>query len=555
MNKSILVFIGLFVLIGATILYIGGSDRFSITGSAILSLDRVDLQSSYAPLDGEQVWVYTFVQNHLGQYAAISVDPASADAKFSGIGKPGSTFTMNVNYDKQECWYDIEERPEFDHIYTGNVKGTNGISQANCEAQNPCLSSEIKLFVKHTNYIECWFVCAQRRDGALGLMDNPNVNSQFTVSATKTGSSAVSKTFNTLSDGFGELETDGKLGTTVYINWLGNLDTGRSCSSQSPYIMIHRYGIWNTHLKYNYDRYVNSLDIVKSYQPSLWDSDGLKSAVTQMNSNVDVLLQTASFGTVANAAQVYGATMKKDVVSDYVQSLVIQAYVKASWIGIVTPAEGKPDVLKITSACFPSGKGTATAVVKNVGSGGENFVVTGTCSDPSVVITNSPTSYFSPGETKDVIMQLTGTSVGTSDLKVTCTLIAKGVKNSDSMNFDACVKGANQICTPFSRFCSSNTIRECNNAGTGDVFVETCVSSCLLDSYGQPYCQSQSEICDDAIDNDNDNLIDCSDSDCSNHPKCKDNTLGMIIVVAIVMIVIIVILLIIGSLIKSFFKK
>uniref|UniRef100_A0A915IZ72 EGF-like domain-containing protein n=1 Tax=Romanomermis culicivorax TaxID=13658 RepID=A0A915IZ72_ROMCU len=66
---------------------------------------------------------------------------------------------------------------------------------------------------------------------------------------------------------------------------------------------------------------------------------------------------------------------------------------------------------------------------------------------------------------------------------------------------------------------------DCGNRGKCIFGEGSWKCECQSDTFGQ-FCETRLEQeCSDKIDNDGDFLTDCEDSECCNHPSCRDSTL------------------------------
>lgn len=501
-NYGLYVGIGIFLLliiIGAAFLF---TQQSIYSGSGTLSLSQVDLQSSFAPLNGK-AWVYTFTQNRLGQYLTGTVTTAQADAKYPGTEKPANDFSMKVTYDNQECVYPINIRynslcSDIDHCdqimtlyqvqYDANILppwgcdfGTNCANAASkCGANVPlyCFQDTHTWSSIVTSYKNsCHMVCGTQQTGAIGSLNNYQVDSKFTVAVSAKGQN-YAQSFSTLSD-----NSNGKVGDNVYIQWMGNLVSGKACSSQGPYIPIYKSGSW---LIADSNRYTEYKSTLLNFNPGTVTDMNLQ--MNTINTKANQALSPVSFGRLDSSTSLNSALLRLDVQSP-IQYPVITAYIKADWLGIVTPI-GKPQIQSTDSTCFNAGSdGSVRITIKNVGSEQETFKVYITCPSPFSGFSNEEAS-LAKDESKIVTIPL---SADVSTLtKKDCVAHADGTQYQDTATFQACAK-PNCQCTTGATSCDAAGLRiqKCGDDCVSYQVTQDCTASgqiCLLSNVGTPYC-------------------------------------------------------------------
>jgi len=469
---------GVFFLPSATQLGVSG-----IKGFSILSVDLVDnLQSELgadSPFTGES-WVMTFRQGGLGQRAFGTFEPEDIEDKTSGDLKTENDFTLEVEYDNQECVYPVERAGNFKPIYDLQL------SEWNC-ALNPSEStakskSGFDGIVWYGRYgglsIKCWAI-GYNTKSEVGIFGRTDLRSKMNVNI-DAGSRSGSKTLDT------EGSIQGAISNFAYVIWQGNLDTGKSCSytTTMPFIPIYKNGRWIVGDKQSYDRYVSKLDT----RPINKD-DALDDYVISAKSKADKAKISQSFGSWSNPTS-FNSAVLREVIQAPNQYPVITAYIKASTLGIYTPTP-KIELISAKTDCFKTGdEGIITIIAKNKGteSGVWNFY--GECVDSDFDITQSREYGLDAGEERELIMPISATSTSRKTGK--CTIFAESPAGIKSIDVTVCVD-PQATCTPNKKFCGTSggldIIKQCSSSGATSETIKTCKSDEVCDaSEGEPKC-------------------------------------------------------------------
>lgn len=486
-------------------------------GFSTMSLTQANLQSNFAPLNG-QAWLLTFRIGGLSQSANFVTDTVTAsDVKAYSTSFPRDSFKLDVKLDSQTCNYDIlgdsALLPVYDLKFVEwNEFGACDFSQASvkCGGATP-LAGWTQSFDLSG---KCNVVCGTQL-ATVGRVGSPQINSAFTVGVSRNGVLDASKSFQTLYSDDKAFDVSGLVGSNVFVQWQGDLSSGRACPSSSAVVPIYYGGKYITVSSSRYDDYKSSYNAlgVVAYAGSLAQfsagttDEQAESYVSSVNSKKSLVLGQVN---LASGQSISGAKIVVPV--DSVTFPVLTAYVKATWIGIVTPT-GKPDITALSSPCFDSGMGSVSVSVKNVGDEAEQFSISAVC--PSGFSVENSDIFLRAGESGTKILKITG-STGETILRKSCTLTVKGLAYSDSQTFEACVNPL-RICTPNKNYCIGSNVEKCNSAGSDYDPVRSCSGGCLLDAGGVPFCGE-----------DNDNQSRCTpfSTICQGNEVMKCNLLG-----------------------------
>ncbi len=487
-NKKLLIlFAVLFIaMITASVMFIKPVQQ-TVVGSSLLSLDEVDLKSSYSKLDGK-VWVYTFTQGGLGQYATGDVSSEEASDMYDGEESPEEDFEMRITYDKQQCEYPIKLDSVGNHWFDGQIYDVKleeygrvlkcDVSQDKWEEE--CGSSWTPLlFYSDSGFTTgCNVICGKQRTGAIGRIENPTVSADFTVNVQADGDS-YSKSFDT------QGQTKGEVGSHAYVIWNGNYNTGKQCQDKDPYIPIYRSGSWYLASSREYEQYVDAMNTLISSTTSDNDAEWKMDAVNSASSKA---LSKISLGSISNSGSQTAGQWVLDVKDQDIVKPVITAYIEANWIGITTPI-GKPDIKSASASNFKSGSnGQVKIVVKNVGDDMGTFNMYGECEDNDAEIYENKEVSVGAGREKTVYLPITGDV--SSDTKFTCTVYAQGTQYEDDKSFSFTITSAGTECNPRDKTCmQTGDIHQCTDEGYWNTNpVEECGNGCEYDEYGQPFC-------------------------------------------------------------------
>lgn len=537
MRKGAKWVLGIFVLlfVGFIVLSLTGTIKLfpqEAIGSSLISLSQVNLESSYAPLNG-QAWVMSFTlggMGNLGQYYKYRVAPEEAGALYSGVEQPVSVFTLDAKLDEQSCVYNINQDNDLQRIYSYNVvHWSYGVFQTlEGTSSGKCGNSKMIIAWTQGGFAYGGNAICQTEKAVAGRFGSPNVNSKFTISVSKDGVVDASQSFQTLFSDGGSFGVKGLVGNNVYVNWQGDLVSGKSCPSSNGVTPVYYQGSWTPVGTANYETYrIKYVDLntwVSSQSYKNYNQAQAQEFVDGVNSASDNALSGRNFGSIDNASS-FASAQAKVVLSSAITYPVITAYVKASWIGVVTPI-GKPKIISATIPCFSSSSdGNIKLVVQNVGAERETFLASGTCVDSSFVIQNSDV-FVNAGDSKTVYLVLSG-ETSKSELKSSCTINVKGTAYSDSKVITACVSGIS-ICDAGMLYCDQKNLMKCNDGGTALGLLQACTDTCTINSStGIAQCKGfvPPDTCGNGVCNGSETKESCA-LDCQ--PACASTVFGLV---------------------------
>lgn len=490
-NNKIWLFSGLMIVLMVTG-YFFFIRETTVFGSTVLSLDQIDLKSSYSPLDGK-VWVYTFVQGGLGQYAQYTVNPSEVSEKFSGDELPEESFYFKVNYLEQHCEYPIKTETVSTVYFDGQLREWK-LEQygriLSCDTSQDKWEQECgvgwrpELFYSDVGFSEgCNIVCSKKDSGAIGRMDNPQINNKFEI-IVESKNERYSKIFETQGESKGLLDDN----APVYISWDGNLNTGKQCPDQAPFKTAYMDGKWKIIDESDYDNYVDEVDNFYSISLDLLTDDNVEDKLDGINYLKNRAENPESFGTIENSASLNSGLVINDIENQDLARPVITAFIEADWIGIITPI-GKPKIIKVDDIDFGSGADTKVKIlVENIGDDLGTFNMFGSCDNSNIDIYESKTISVQKGDRQTVYLGITGDV--SQDTSTQCKITAKGTEYSDTETFTARVTIAGQICDPNQESCNlDGNIYKCNSDGSSENLFEDCDDGCTNDELGRPYCK------------------------------------------------------------------
>lgn len=447
-------------------LYNHGSFSFlSISGASTLSLQKVDLQSNFAPLNGK-AWLLTFTSGKLGQSYYGSFD---SDEVVDGESTATKDFSISVEYEDQSCSYDIVQSsssvnlPIYNELkmITWNCLSIPSLS----DAQSKFGSGKILSYGKDSSFVginSCYAV-GSATQSPIGVFSSPDVEAEYTVSIDVGGKIATKK----LSTSSGS--NKGMLGDFAYVVDNGGLVSGQSCPDKDPYIAYYYNGRW----------YIGNSEDYKDYKDVLYNLVAQNDRGTRED-----LLNLAK--TLASASKSGGASWSidsstslssasaKTMVSTPIIFPLTSLYIKASTLGIYTPSS-KVKLYNGKSECFTTGEqGSIEVIAENTGDELWTGTLYAECTSPFASSRNVQLS-LNEGESKTIFIPLTAevSSKKTSN----CIVYAEGVGSSDDLRVGVC--STPQItCTAGQQFCSTNgdraVIKKCSQDGATSTIVTTC---------------------------------------------------------------------------------
>ena len=435
------------------------------------------MQSSNPYLSGK-VWLLTFSSGGLGQSYFGKFSPSDVQSATSDSSTTTNDFTIDVDYADQVWNYPILQTTANKPIYD-----ITSIKWTYIPYINSCTSSEankrglsnIIWIRKSSPGITC-YALGYNSQNPVGNIQNPTLTSSYTITVA-TPSGSASNTINVNSG-----STQGTIGNYAYASWLGNLGSGISHPSQSPYKTAYVNGNWRVISSSNYNNYIS---LVNQVPPS--DEPGIEFLISQIKNAVNNAKVSQSFGTVNSATSLSNAVIKITTTNP-VQFPITTLYIKASEIGIYTPT---PDfrIQSTDSQCFKTGEqGTISVDIKNYGESGTGNVYA-QCNSPFQVTQNVQLS-LNKDESKTILLPLSASA--SQKTSGSCTVYVQSPGGTKSVSENTCVNP--QItCNPNEIFCSTSggqeVIKQCSSDGATSSIKEACSVgyTCEIKS-GTPSC-------------------------------------------------------------------
>ncbi len=502
-NKVIFSIIGIFLLvglIGAGFYYFSGEKLSQqIVGSSALGLQEVDyFKSSSECFDSssDKLWMYTLRGGGLGQWAEGGVDSDDVDDYYDGKERPENKLKIDTKFD-QWCVYPISK----DNSATPIYKLSDPIEWActgfniDKKANEKCGDAELYYYGKYSWSVTCW--CSKRitKTGAIASsqnFNNPSTKTEMEIEVEAKGDK-YSETF------VSNEKIRGKIGNNVCAVWQGNTVTGDECGLPSKDARpAYISGKWKLLAdNYYYDYRVKWNDVLLTLQSGSGSKSFIGDSIDGLNSKADRTLNSQiNFGTINQPTSLVNAKVEKKLDS-FIQYPILTLYIKANWLGVVTPIPD-PKIKDISSSCFGSGRqGTIKVEVKNEGNErGEVDIYrkSGTC--PNFDVSRKSIS-FDAGETKTIYLDIESTT-DTEEFKETCTIVADAIENIDEEDVEVCVTG-HATCTKGEEWCEDKNRWWCPDPIKPEM-KEDCVAQsqvCNYASDGTTFCADSPDWCED----------------------------------------------------------
>lgn len=461
--------------------YQGVFKPFAI-GSSTLSLSNVDLRSSNPYLNGK-AWLLTFVSGGLGQSYTGTFTPSQVDSFTSDSSKTTKSFTIDVDYSPTVCSYDINyQSGALTSIYDVELR----TYQCLFEFLSPS-PEEVKLktglrslLFLGKNYPTCWGI-GWNTESPVANIQNPNIQSEYDITLSVEGGPLITKSIDTLSS-----SKQGQLGDFAYAIWNGNLGSGISCPSQSPYKSAYQNGVWTVIGDADYQGYVAAYNNFRTNLPAL-SSQGasLTEIQNQVNSlrNRIILAQakksfiSSSYGLI-NAQQLANAKITLQTSTQIIFPMT-SLYIKSDTIGIFTPVP-EIKILSTSSECFKTGStGTISAVIKNEGQERGTFRAFTECSSPfsqSYPIEGT----LEAGESRTLNLPLTASA--SQKITGSCNVIIESTGPRVTRQVNTCVDPQITCTVPYpEKFCAiqgtQEVVKQCSVDGATSQITDTCLAN------------------------------------------------------------------------------
>lgn len=541
LNRTRSIFVVMFLALGLVIIFFGNAfvSNTELVGSSTLGLQQVQYFSSsdacFNSGSPSNLWVYTVRGGGLGQSATGSYTPTEAGDLYSGSTEPAKTFTITETYN-QYCDYPIVPNPSATPVYQlasitvwnipllvvpsvsecGKEAPTQKDSQGNLVCNGGAGYIYGLLKTPLLSQAKCYCSQYTKQSGAVGSvlnLANPVIRTNMTIKVSS-GTDVSTRSFSSDND------VEGQIGSNVCAVWQGNLVTGQTCGLPSIDTIPVYYGSstggnWNLVSKDVYDTYkIAYSTLLTTLNAGNLDEATVRAKITTFQQTSDAVKNSqVSFGTINNPTSQAGAIITKTL-NNLIQFPVTTMYVKANWLGVITPVPQAKITQNPTSECFPAGanNGQITLKVQDVGEGGD-INVFGTCGK-GFTITSDEQSYEA-GEEKTITLVLSGTSNETTT-NATCKITAKALDQSVSQNVDVCATGY-PTCTREGNWCEGDNIVYCPNTFSAITVLTNCAlqgETCNTDN-GTAHCKSNNpdQKCGDGTCNNGETQASCP-ADC-----------------------------------------
>lgn len=467
-NKNVLVTIIVIVSIVALIFLAANGFNFkslSISGTNTISLSQASLQSSN-PFFSGKVWLLTFSSGGLGQRYTGTFSPNQIQSATPDSSTTTKDFTIDVQYSDQTCNYAIQQTSQNLPIYDLQIETFSAVTHPLCTLNNAYENTgltNIFSYGKRSFSTQCYAI-GYNTQSPVGNLQNPNLESQFTINL-NAGGSVASKTINTLSG-----TTQGAIGDFAYASWSGNLVSGQSCPSQSPYKAVYVNGIWRTTSSSDYNSYISLFNQIYSIGDSASEQEnwyvGMSNAISKAK-------LSKTFGSINSATSLNNAQVKITL-QNQIQFPVTSLYIKADTLGIYTPT---PEIKLVNadSSCFQTGEqGGISVILRNDGGETGTWNIYAVCESPFTSTSNLQVS-LQPGESITRVIPLSASA--SSEQRAKCTIFAESPAGTKQLTADVCVKP--QItCSPNTKFCATSGdykfVRQCSSDGATSSILKVC---------------------------------------------------------------------------------
>jgi|GEM_PF-3444076 len=441
-------------------------------GLNVLSLSRADFGSDDKFLGN--AWKLHITQSSSGEQiygivdkeAIIGKDPISGEQGFATHDIEISMRTLGTT-----CNYRIEPKTDtiYPHIYTASVYteecffdvlklGTRcywyGNKITEDEWRNNCWTDGGDFRKNNMGWLDekPVLACFKTMDmGTHGVLQTPTYDFATEVIVTKKGDGG-----GTISAVISNRELETPVGTATkstylgdfgYIEWVGNLASGESCTvldlpdatynPASGWTLTDKsgYSQYSSHYPTQWDECKHIFETVE-FQDSSFAKNHVESCVKTLNdvatkaltpkAIIDPVVLTA---TTIDNYNVDGAIFKADVKPGAIQSATYMLKLSASWLGIYVPKPEPSIANKQSGWDAATSRGKFRADIKNVGDEGGDFTYGVTCQYPAQAVEPERSGYWNRGETKTVEFLITG-SVPEKTI-TTCTLHVYATKFPD----------------------------------------------------------------------------------------------------------------------------
>lgn len=453
---------------------------------AVLGMSRVTIESNSAQISGEQ-WVLDVVLDQLNDHIIGIIDNKDIVASDGRVAKYDLGVEAQVT--KKSCNYNlITQTSQIYSVY----QETFGIAPFCQFDQSGCYNKGGYVALHEAGEVVCRCVFIKPVANH-ATVDFDKYAFEATIKATANGQVETGIINNADSP-------DVKVGSNVYVDWVGNLVSGDLCEAASDQDVVAitsssgsrltDAGKYNSYTIYDGAGFQNCLELAVGLGGS-----NTQSCVDEYNTYSSRALETKTFkSTDGSIATVSGSTatiaLKKAI-----QFPNVRMRIKSSWLGIEI-LTGKPQIQSTAASGFTEGTktGKITTLVKNIGNAQGSFSLAATCGDNVRQLGSAIVFTLNAGQSQSYDIPLESIKDVTAKETDTCTVTFKERNTGESATQAVTVSVYPQ------RFCSSGDFR-CD---------------------GEKYysCNSNGQWIQDATKN-GECTIQCSiDADCNDQDSC-----------------------------------
>jgi len=461
--------VGYLIAIGIFLVGIVGFLSFDVLSSytSTISLDSVNLKSSDSLLNGKAL-LLTFTQGQgISQKYVGTITASDINNQLDGE-KVKNGFSIEVNYDDQQCIYDIinsnSDYPIYKNIDFKSWLCTGSPSEERAKEKTG-YSKIISRGFFFLGVAPTCYAIGTNEWSPVGILSPPTTSLEYDITVS-TPDGTETKTLSSTKSG------TARFGNFAYAQHQGSLVSSTDCTreavNQDNYIPVYDNGRWKISDKSRYNSYkIKYLDF-----PSPNKND-IENYVEQLNTLSKYALSSVSLGSLKNRYS-YSEAELIATLDTPVQFPVTSLYIKAETLGIVTLVP-EFKILSASAYDFQSGdEGYIGVEVQNTGDESGNAIIYANCN--GVISCNDRESInLNKGEVGKVNLRVTGSS--SSDKCETCRVYVEWLGRQSYKDTRVCVTPL-LTCTPNDVFCSVNNgvdvVKKCNSQGTLASIIDTC---------------------------------------------------------------------------------
>lgn len=505
MKKNTFITLSLIIL---ALIVVGVAIAFSFmpsggtVGSSVLGLQQVEhFSSSSECFDSEgdnkntKLWLYTLRGGGSGQWAEGVITPNKVNNKYNGEDSdlPTKTLKIDSKYE-QFCEYPIKRDYSATPIYTLSEPVEWGFSTCSEQDAIDHCGGTLRYYGRYSTPFSCWCLKEVKKTGAIGSTSNFNNPSKRTDWEIEVEVDGDKDTESFSSSG----RIRGKIGENVCSVFQGTLGTGDVCDLTSENVLpIYTDGTWKLAQREKYTNYkIEYSSFYSAVESHCWgwtDKNCINEVKNKVNNKaMEVLNSRVKTGTIDEPSRESGAKIIKKL-STFQDYPVLSLYVRADWLGVVTPIPD-PKIKEIFSECFGSGRqGTIKVKIKNEGNERGEVDIYAECDNEFHVERKSVS--FNAGDEKTIYLKISGTT-DSEKLKGNCKVYADAIENIDDANVEVCVTG-HATCTKGEEWCEDGNAWVCIDSIKPQI-KENCKDKDMLCNYasnGTTFCAKEENWC------------------------------------------------------------